>query len=75
MTKQIVFAITLLLTLGVFTYTTVRIIRFFMLTRPAFAVKDFGKRIMVTLNVAFGQTKIFRRPVIGFLHALVLGWE
>ncbi len=23
------------------------------------------------LNVAFGQTKIFRRPVIGFLHALV----
>ena len=23
------------------------------------------------LNVAFGQTKIFRRPVIGFLHAMV----
>ena len=23
------------------------------------------------MNVAFGQTKIFRRPVIGFLHALV----
>jgi heterodisulfide reductase subunit C/nitrate reductase gamma subunit len=26
---------------------------------------------MVMLDVAFGQTKIFRRPVIGFFHALV----
>ena len=23
------------------------------------------------LDVAFGQTKIFRRPVIGFFHAIV----
>ena len=71
MTKQIVFSITLLITLGVFSYTTLRIVRFFRLTRPAFPVKDFGKRINIMLKVAFGQTKIFRRPVIGFFHALV----
>ena len=71
MTKQIVFAFALLLTLGVFTYTINRIVRFFRFTRPAFPVKDFGKRINVMLTVAFGQTKIFRKPVLGLFHALV----
>lgn len=71
MTKQIVFAIALLVTIGVFAYTISRIIRFFMLTRKGFAVNKLGKRLWVTLEVAFGQTKIFRRPVIGLMHALV----
>jgi heterodisulfide reductase subunit C len=71
MTKQIVFAIALLVTIGAFTYTINRIVRFFRFTRPAFAVKDLGRRINVMLSVAFGQTKIFRRPVIGLFHALV----
>ena len=71
MTKQIIFAITLLITIGFFTYTVNRIISFFKLTRPAFPVKDIGKRISIMLSVAFGQTKIFRKPVIGFFHALV----
>lgn len=71
MTKQIVFAISLILTLGVFTYTVRRLVGFFRLTRPVFPVKNFGKRFMVMLEVAFGQTKIFRRPVMGLLHALV----
>jgi heterodisulfide reductase subunit C len=71
MTKQIIFAITLLVTIGVFAYTINRIVSFFRLTRPAFPVRDFGKRFNIMLKVAFGQTKIFRRPVIGFLHALV----
>jgi heterodisulfide reductase subunit C len=71
MTRQITFAFTLLITLGVFTYTTLRVISFFKLTRPAFPVRDFGKRFRVMMNVAFGQTKIFRKPVIGFFHALV----
>ena len=71
MTKQIVFAFVLLVTIGTFSFTISRIIRFFRFTRPAFPVKDFGKRIKVMLTVAFGQTKIFRRPVIGLFHALV----
>jgi heterodisulfide reductase subunit C len=71
MTKQIVFAIALLITFGAFFYTINRIIGFFRLTRPGFQVKNFGKRFNLMLKVAFGQTKIFRRPVIGFFHALV----
>jgi heterodisulfide reductase subunit C/nitrate reductase gamma subunit len=71
MTKQIVFAIALLITIGAFSFTINRIIKFFRFTRPAFPVRDIGKRFGVMLNVAFGQTKIFRRPVIGFFHALV----
>jgi heterodisulfide reductase subunit C/nitrate reductase gamma subunit len=69
--KQIAFIITLLITLGVFAYTVKRLVGFFKLTRPAFPVKDFGKRFGIMMEVAFGQTKIFRRPVIGFFHALV----
>src|SRR5450759_5188037 len=72
MTKQIIFAISLMVTLGVFSYTINRIVRFFKFTRPAFPVRDFGKRINVMLSVAFGQTKIFRHPVIGLFHALVV---
>jgi heterodisulfide reductase subunit C len=71
MTKQIIFAFTLLVTLGVFFYTVRRIVSFFKFTRPAFPVKDIGKRINVMLTVAFGQTKIFRKPVLGLFHALV----
>ncbi|MCK5730301.1 MAG: hypothetical protein KAH68_04470, partial [Draconibacterium sp.] len=71
MIKQILFAVSLLITVGVFAYTTRKIIALFKLTKPAFAVSDFGKRIATTLKVAVGQTKIMRRPVIGFMHALV----
>jgi heterodisulfide reductase subunit C len=71
MTKQIVFAIALLTTILVFTYTIRRIVSYFKFTRPAFPVKDFGKRFRVMVGVAFGQTKIFRLPVLGFIHALV----
>jgi heterodisulfide reductase subunit C len=71
MTRQILFGIALLVTIGIFSFTINRIVKFFIFTRPAFPVKDFGKRIKVMLTVAFGQTKIFRRPVIGLFHALV----
>jgi heterodisulfide reductase subunit C len=71
MTRQIIFAITLLITLAVFSYSVIRVTRFFMLTKKAFPVRDIGKRFKVMLAVAFGQTKIFRKPVIGLVHALV----
>ncbi len=71
MIKQIVFGITLLITLGIFSYTAYRIFSFFRLTKP-FPVKDFGKRFAIMMKVAIGQTIIFRKPVIGFMHALVL---
>jgi Fe-S oxidoreductase len=71
MTKQIVFAVALLLTFAIFFYTVNRLIKFFNFTKPAFPVRDFGKRFRLMMRVAVGQSKIFRKPVLGFFHALV----
>jgi ferredoxin/nitrate reductase gamma subunit len=71
MTRQIIFLITLLVTFSFFTFTVNRIIRYFRLTRTGFPVRDIGKRFWVMVRVAFAQTKIFRRPVVGFFHAVV----
>ena len=71
MTKQILFIIALLVTLLVFAYTTRRFASFFRMTRSGFPVRQIGRRIGIMLEVAIGQTKIFRRPVMGLMHALV----
>jgi heterodisulfide reductase subunit C/nitrate reductase gamma subunit len=71
MVKQVVFIIVLILTIAAFALTTRRFIQFFKLTKPAFKVRQFGNRTVLMLKVAFGQTKIFRQPVMGLLHALV----
>jgi heterodisulfide reductase subunit C len=70
MIKQIVFIACLALTLLVFMYSAWRLYRFYKLTRP-YRFGRLGKRLIVMTEVAFFQTKIFRRPIIGFLHALV----
>ena len=70
MTKQIIFIIVLLLTLGIFAYTISRIAAYFKLTKP-FPIRDIPKRISLMLKVAIGQTKIFRFPLVGLAHALV----
>lgn len=71
MTEQITFIFALLFTIGAFAYTINTLVKYFRFTRPAFPVRDFGKRFGIMMNVAFGQTRIFRKPVIGFFHALV----
>ena len=71
MTRQIIFALTLLITLGVIYFTIVRIVHLFRFTRPAFPVRDFGKRFSLMMKVAFGQSRIFRKPILGLFHALV----
>ena len=71
MAKQIIFLATFLVTLLAFGYTTRRFIGFFKITRGGIPVRQIGNRIRVMFEVAIGQTKIFRRPVMGLLHALV----
>jgi len=68
--KNIVFLVTLIITLGVFTFTMYRIFSYMKFTR-SFPVKNIPKRIAIMMSVAIGQSKIFRLPLIGFLHALV----
>ena len=70
MVKQFLFIIVLMLTLGIFAYTIRKLLLIFKLTKT-FPIKDFGKRFLMMLKIAIGQTKIFRKPVTGLMHALV----
>jgi len=70
MIKQIVFGLTLLITIGVFTFTISRLIKYFRFTKP-YPVGDWRKRIAILASVGFAQTKILRRPLVGLMHALV----
>ena len=70
MIKQIIFITELVLAFGILFYSFYRLYRFAKLTQP-FKLGNLGKRIIETIKVAVFQTKIFRRPGIGSLHALV----
>jgi heterodisulfide reductase subunit C len=71
MAKQFIFSALLIVTLGIFTYTVKNIIALFKLTKKTEPLTQVKKRIILTLKVAFGQTKILNKPLIGFMHALV----
>ena len=71
MTKQIAFIICSLISIGFFSYTMKNLIAKFKITKPSFPIDKIGERISLTLLVAFGQSKILRRPVIGMMHAIV----
>jgi len=71
MAKQVVFILLLLITILIFWFTMNRIWKLFKLTKATEPIQHRFKRIFLTLKVAMGQTKILRKPVIGFMHALV----
>ena len=70
MIKQVVFSLVLLATLAVFAYSMKRLWYNFSLTKKQ-PVGNWGKRFRLMLEVAIGQTKIFRYPLAGIFHALV----
>lgn len=69
--SQVVFIVLLAITLGVFSFSAFKIYQLFKITKPAYPVRDFGKRIKRTIINAFLQERIFRNPIAGFLHAMV----
>lgn len=70
MLKQILFSLSLLLTLGIFAWSVRKYYLRFKLTK-AFTISNIGERINIMLKVAIGQNKILRKPVVGLIHALV----
>ncbi len=70
MIKQIIFLIVFVITLVVFAYSILRYFKFFSFTKKK-PIGNIGKRIWLTIEIAFFQKKILRRPVIGIMHALV----
>jgi len=71
MTKQLIFIAVVLISAGVFAYSIRNIFLNISFLKKAYPVKEFGKRLAMLFNIGFGQTKILRFPLIGFLHALV----
>jgi heterodisulfide reductase subunit C len=71
MTKQIAFFIFLAVMLGAFAFTSYRLYHYFKLTKKSFRIDHIGERLKILLLVAFGQSKILRKPVVGLMHALV----
>lgn len=71
MVSQIIFIAITLAAIALFSYNFKKIIRNIRLGRPADRNDQQPKRIMTMLKVAFGQTKMFFRPVPAFLHFIV----
>ncbi len=70
MIKQSVFIAITIFSFGILVYSLLRVYSFLKLTKD-YKTGPLGKRISITFMVAFFQTKILRRPIIGLLHALV----
>lgn len=70
MTKSLIFALILIITIGIFLWSVRRIFGIMPLLRP-FPIHQHYKRLKIMLEVAFGQSRIFRRPLVGLAHALV----
>ena len=71
MQGSIIFTCILFLSLGLFSYNLGKIVRNIRLGRSKNRFDQPLKRTIILLKVAFGQTKLFARPVSGILHALV----
>ncbi|MFA5815993.1 MAG: (Fe-S)-binding protein [Bacteroidales bacterium] len=69
MDGQLIFAGLLVATLIVFSLTVRKYVFRFSLTGPH-RIRHWSKRLGLMLRIALGQSRIFRRPVIGFFHAL-----
>lgn len=71
MMSQVIFAIILLLAIALFTYNARKIIRNIKLGRPANRSDQPAKRWKTMLKVAFGQSKMTKRPTAFVLHLFV----
>ncbi|EDM34971.1 possible oxidoreductase, Fe-S subunit [Pedobacter sp. BAL39] len=71
MVSQILFIVLTLAAVAWFSYNVKKVIRNIRLGKPANRDDQPKKRLMTMLKVAFGQTKMFFRPVPAVLHLIV----
>ena len=69
--SSIIFTCILFFALGLFSYNLWKIVRNIRLGKSKNRFDQPLKRTKILLKIAFGQTKLFARPVSGILHALV----
>lgn len=70
-TSQIIFTLLVVGAFGFFSYTMWRIIRILLAAKGEYRWDRIGERIKTTMLVAFGQSKMVRKPIAGMLHAIV----
>ena len=70
-TSQLIFTLLVLAAFGFFGITMWRILRVLFAAKPEYRWDRIGERLQLTLLVAFGQTKMLRKPIAGVLHAIV----
>ena len=71
MEKSIIFFCILFFALAFFSYNLWKIVRNIRLGKSKNRFDQPLKRTKILLKIAFGQTKLFARPVSGILHAIV----
>ncbi len=70
-TSNIIFLLIFLFAISLFSFNLYKIIRNIRLGKSINRFDNPVQRTKILLKVAFGQTKLFARPVSGLLHALV----
>ncbi len=71
MVVQIIFFLLLVVAIGLLYRTSLEIQKCFKVTKAVPFDGLWQQRMLLTLKVALGQSKILRKPVVGFIHALV----
>lgn len=71
MVSQILFIVITLAAIALFIYNLKKVIRNIRLGKAVNRSDQPQKRMMTMLKVAFGQTKMFFRPIPAFLHLIV----
>ncbi len=71
MVAQIIFIVITVAAIALFSYNIKKVIRNIQLGKLANRSDQPQKRFMTMLKVAFGQTKMFFRPIPAFLHLIV----
>ncbi len=69
--QNYVFIVVLVAALALFTRSAVRLISYLRVAKPTNRLDNLGQRILTTLTVGFGQTKILRDPTAGPIHAAI----
>lgn len=69
--KIFAFAIVLIAAFTIFAFSVKRILGFLKLGKPDNRFGDIGLRIKNVIVIAIAQTKLFRDPVAGVVHALI----
>lgn len=69
--KNILFSLVFLFALGLFAFSARKLILLLKIGKPDNRFDQRWKRLLLTLRVAIGQSKLLREPVAGFMHAFI----